>query len=120
MASTDDGPRQREIWLTAFGAGRAEEPGKCRPAIVMSADGQVSGSPRDLVVVVPLSATLVPTATRPGIAPTPLNGLAAESVIVVRAVRGMATSRLIRRLGIVDQPTFRSVQEILSDLLDLP
>ena len=121
MESTDrPRPRQSEIWLTAFGAARAGEPGKNCPAIVVSADGQFSGSIHDLVVMVPLSTNLQSTPTRPTISPTPSNGLAAESVIVVRAVRGMATSRLVRRLGVVDRSVVEQIQEILVALLDLP
>ena len=120
MESTDrPQPLQGEIWLTAFGAARIGEPGKSRPAIAISADGQFSGSIHDLVIMVPLSTDLLPTPTRPTIHPTPQNGLLADSVIVVRALRGMATSRLVRRLGIVDRPVLNQIQEILADLLDL-
>ena len=121
MASTEPAkPRRGEIWLTAFGAARPGEPGKTRPAVVVSADGQLSGSVHDLVVVAPLSSSLVQTGSRPTLRARPDTGLTADSVVVVRAIRGMSRTRLIRRLGVVDALTLASVQDILSALLDLP
>jgi mRNA interferase MazF len=53
MASTE--PRRGEVWLVALGAARRGEPGKNRPAVIVSADRLSDGSSDDLIVVVPLS-----------------------------------------------------------------
>jgi len=113
-------PRQGEIWLTAFGAARIGEPGKTRPALIVSANGLIGGSVFDLVIVVPVSASLSPTPSRLAISATPDTGLTADSVVVVRAVRSLSRARLLRRLGMADAPTMASVQEILVALLGLP
>jgi len=109
-------PRQGDIWLTAFGAARY----KTRPALIVSANGLTDGSVFDLVIVVPISASLLPTKSRPAISATPGTGLEADSVVVVRAVRSLAPTRLLQRLGKVDASTMTNVQDILVALLGLP
>jgi len=113
-------PRPGEIWLTVLGAGRPGEPGKTRPTVVLSRAGQVTGSAFDLVVVVPVSASLTPTATRPPVPADAGTGLDRDSVIVCRALRGLSPSRLTGRLGRVPAATLAEVKEIVAALLDLP
>jgi len=113
-------PRQGDIWLTAFGAARLGEPGKTRPALIVSANGLVGSSAFDLVIVAPISASLTPTQSRPAISATPSTGLEADSVVVVRAVRSISPTRLLKRLGMADAATMAGVQEILVALLGLP
>jgi len=121
MESTDvPRPKQGEIWLTVFGAARIGEPGKTRPAIVLSSSDQMTGSVYDLVVVVPISSTIVPSAVRPQVVATPGTGLMTDSVAVVRAIRGMSPARLITRLGEVTPATLHEVQEVLKAVVDLP
>jgi len=120
-ASTDlPRPRQGEIWLTAFGAARLGEPSKTRPALIVSADGLISGSAFDLAIVAPISASLPPTQSRPVIRATPDTGLTTDSVVVVRAVRSLSRTRLLLRLGLADAPIMATVQDILVALLGLP
>ena len=118
MASADL-PLRGEIWLTAFGAGRVGEPAKTRPAVVLSADGQLSGSVYDLVVVVPLSASLAPTVVRPTVWAGAETGLGQDSVIVVRSLRAVSLNRLIRRVGCIDADSLEVVGRIVQTLLGL-
>lgn len=67
MASTE--PRRGEIWLTSLGAARKGEPGKNRPAIVISVDEIATGLEDELIVVVPLSSSRVASPLRPEISP---------------------------------------------------
>ena len=121
MASTElPQPRRGDIWLTAFGAARVGEPGKTRLVVVLSVQDPPHDSAYDLVTVAPISASMPVSAVRPPVAATPETGLVCDSVIVVRALRGMSRTRLVRRLGAVDAVTLASVQEILAALLDLP
>ena len=121
MASTEPtAPRQGEIWLVSFGAAHPGEPGKTRPAVVISANGQFTGSVHDLAIVVPLSSSLSPTLTRPLVHASPRNGLDADSVVVARAIRGVSLHRLVRHLGVLDNATVTQVRTILDALLSLP
>jgi len=121
MVSTDHSQPQRgELWLTRFGAGQVGEPTKTRPALVLSANGQHTRSPFDLIIVAPVSASLLPTLTRPGLMASAESGLEVDSVVVLRAIRGVALSRLVGRLGKVSEQTLEDLGVILQALLGLP
>lgn len=116
MALTD-APRRREIWLVALGAGRAGEPGKTRPAIVVSADELSTGIPEELIVIVPVSSSLAPSALRIDVAPDA--GIERPSRAVCRAVRAVVSSRFVRRIGSVDHATMEQVEMALALILEL-
>ncbi len=116
MVSTDV-PRRGGIWLVALGAGRAGEPGKSRPAIVVSVDELSTGAPGELVVVVPLSSSLAPSALRIEIEPAA--GIERSSRAVCRAVRAVVRSRLLRRIGGVTPANMEQVETALALILGL-
>ncbi len=109
MESTS--PRRGEIWLTAFGAGRRGEPGKHRPAVVMSADEVLVGKPDELIVVVPFSSSVAPSVLRPQIDPSA--GIDSMSVAICRGIRGVARSRLLRHLGAIDGEKMGEIERAL-------
>jgi mRNA interferase MazF len=113
MASTE--PRRGEVWLVAFGAARAGEPGKNRPAIVMSADELSAGEARELIVVVPLSSSRAPSALRPEVLPG--EGIDRPSRAICRAVRSVSRTRLLRRTGTVTPGTLAEVERALALIL---
>ncbi len=115
MASTDAACR-RDVWLVALGAGRGE-PGKTRPAIVVSVDELNTGAPGDLIVVVPLSSSLAPSALRIEIGPA--TGVEHPSRVVCRAVRAVVPSRLVRRIGSVEPATMEQIETTLALILGL-
>jgi mRNA interferase MazF len=116
MAFTDV-PRRREVWLVALGAGRAGEPGKTRPAIVVSDDELSIGAPGDLIVVVRLSSSLAPSALRVDVAP--IAGIDRPSRAICKAVRAVVSSRFVLRIGAVDQATMNQVETALALILGL-
>lgn len=116
MASTD-APRRRDIWLVALGAGRPGEPGKTRPAIVVSVDELRSGAAGDLIVVVPLSSSLAPSPLRIEIEPA--TGIEHSSRAVCRAVRAVVPSRLERRIGRIEPATMTRIEAALTLILGL-
>jgi mRNA interferase MazF len=110
-------PRRGEVWLIAFGAARRGEPGKHRPAIVVSADHLDMRTVADLIVVVPLSSSRAPSVLRPEL--TDVEGLDRPSRAICRGVRGMARSRLLRRLGALQPSTLAEVERALALTLGL-
>lgn len=116
MASTEP-PRRGEVWLVAFGAGRRGEPDRNRPAVVATADRLWRGVPTDLVPVVPLSSSLAPSLLRPEVPAG--DGVEHPSRAICRAVRGVAGSRLLRRLGRLDATTMAAVDSALALVLAL-
>jgi mRNA interferase MazF len=108
-------PRRGEIWLTAFGAGRRGEPGKTRPAVVLSSDQLLLGREDELIVVVPLSSSVTPSPLRPPVDPEA--GIDNHSAAICRAVRGVARSRLLRHLGEVDAEKMAEIGRALGLVL---
>lgn len=116
MASTE--PRRGEVWLVSLGAARSGEPGKNRPAVVVSADRLTAGLPDELIVIVPLSSSLSPSGLRPEVITG--EGVERPSRAVCGAIRGVARSRLLRPLGTLPPTKLAEVERALARVLDLP
>jgi len=110
-------PRRGDIWLVSFGAARRGEPGKNRPAIVVSVDDLLVGADHELIVVIPLSRSLPRSALRPQVDPE--TGIDADSVAIPRGIRGVARRRLLRRIGEVGPETLVEVERALALVLGL-
>jgi mRNA interferase MazF len=113
MESTD--PRRGEIWLASLGAGRNGEPGKNRPVVVFSADEIWTGEKHELIVIVPLSSSLPSSRLRPEIGPE--TGIDNPSAVICRGIRGVARTRLLRRLGEVDAEKMAEIGRALGLVL---
>lgn len=116
MASTD-APRRGEVWLVALSAGRAGEPGKTRPAVVVSVDELGTGAAGEVIIVVPLSSSLAPSALRVDLAP--IAGIDRPSRAICRALRAVVSSRFVRRIASVDQATMERIEAALGLILGL-
>ncbi len=108
-------PRRGEVWLASFGAARRGELGKNRPAIIVSADFIRVGTVADLIVVVPLSTSRTASVLRPEL--TGAEGLDRPSRAVCQSIRGVARSRLLRRLGVLTPAHFAEVERALGLIL---
>jgi mRNA interferase MazF len=117
MASASTEPRRGEVWLAVLGAARPGELGKNRPAIVVSADRILAGTTGEPVVIVPLSSSAPPSALRPEV--VGVEGLERPSSAICGAVRGLARSRLLRRLGVLTPATLAEVERALGLTLGL-
>ncbi len=114
MASTD--PRRGEIWLVSLGAARKGEPGKNRPAIIISVDEISTGVDDELFVVVPLSSSRAPSSLRPDVSPA--EGIDKESAAICRGVRAVTRGRLLRRVGEA-KPELSEVERALAMILGI-
>jgi mRNA interferase MazF len=113
MESTE--PSRGEIWLTAFGAARPGEPGKTRPAVVLSANELLVGAADELIVVVPFSSSVTPSVLRPQVGPE--SGIDNPSAAICRGIRGVARSRLLRRVGEVDDGKMAEIERAVGLVL---
>lgn len=116
MASTE-APRRGEIWLVSLGAAKKGEPGKNRPAIVVSADELLVGTEDELIVVVPLSTSRAPSKLRPPVSPA--SGIDTDSAAIPRAIRAVSRRRMLRRLGELEPETLATVERALATVLAL-
>ena len=110
-------PKRGDLWLVGFGAGRSGEPGKHRPAVILSADELLGGLTDELIVVVPVSSSRSGTPLRPAI--TPAGGVDTGSVAICRGVRAVARGRLIERLGTIDPATLRDIERAVALILGI-
>jgi mRNA interferase MazF len=115
MASTE--PRRGEIWLVSLGASKRGEPGKNRPAVVVSVDELRTGAADELLVVVPLSSSRSPSALRPEVSVA--EGLDQPSRAICRGVRAVARARVLRKVGALTPATLADVERSLSLILGL-
>lgn len=110
-------PRRGELWLVAFGAARAGEPGRHRPAVIISADELLVGLDDELIVVVPVSSSRAATPLRPVVVPS--EGVDVDSVAVCRGIRSVARARLVQRLGVIKPTTLREIESALAHVLGI-
>lgn len=110
-------PRRGDLWLVALGAARAGEPGKHRPAVIVSVDEILASVGDELVVVVPVSSSRSSTPLRPVVSPD--EGVDTPSVAVCRSVRAVARTRLLERLGTLAPDTMRQVERALAMILGI-
>jgi mRNA interferase MazF len=115
MDSSD--PLRGEIWLVSLGAARSGEPGKNRPAVVVSVDELTAETADELVVVVPLSSSRAASALRPQVSTDA--GVERQSRAICRGIRAVARGRLLRRAGAVSPETLREIEGALSLILGL-
>lgn len=106
-----------DLWLVALGAARAGEPGKHRPAVIVSVDDVLTGVEDELVIVVPVSSSLARTPLRPRVLPG--EGVDTDSVAVCRGVRAVARTRLLERLGTVAPDTMHEIERSLGLILGI-
>jgi mRNA interferase MazF len=95
--------------LVALGAARPGEPGKNRPAVVVSNNSTQGGLDTDLISIVPLTTARISTPLRPAI--PAVGGLAEPSTAVCDAVRGLARTRFLKRLGALPTEFMGQVME---------
>ncbi len=76
-----------------------------------------TGTTADLIVLVPLSSSLPPSILRPEV--TVAEGVDRPSRAICRGVRGLARSRLRRRLGVLEPGTLAEVERALALTLGL-
>jgi mRNA interferase MazF len=110
-------PRRGDLWLVSLGAARAGEPGKHRPAVVVSVDELLTGIDDELVVVVPVSSSRSRTPLRPPVSPA--EGVDTDSVAVCRSIRAVARTRLVERLGTIRSGTMGEIEDALALILGI-
>jgi mRNA interferase MazF len=100
-----------------MGAARAGEPGKNRPAVVVSVDRLTTGAADELIVVVPLSSSRAPSLLRPEISTE--EGVDRSSRAICRGIRAVARGRLLHRTGALTPATLSEIERALALILGL-
>src|SRR5881394_3283002 len=106
-------PRRGEIYLVEFDPARGHEIQKTRPAIVIQNDLGNRYSPVTIVAAITSKLSAKPYPVEVIVSPTKGNGLSMRSAIELSQIRSVDKERLVRRLGTLDAPTLRKVDEAL-------
>ena len=102
-----------------LGVPAEREAGFRRPAVVVSAQRLLDGSP-GVVQVVPITSTVRGFDTEVQVEPDAFNGLSQNSAIQCHHVRAIATSRIEGRTGHIGPVALGQVREVLGRILDIP
>lgn len=106
-----------ELWLVDFGDPYPSEPAFRRPALVVGPP-ETFGERFPLVFVAPLTTKPIAHSLRVEIEATERSGVTHTSYVQVEAMRSIAKSRLVHRLGRVDALEMRAVRAVLARILD--
>lgn len=106
-----------EIWLVALDPTKGREQAGMRPALVISVDIFNHGA-AELAVVIPITSKAKGIPLHVEVTP-PEGGLTITSYVKCEDVRSISTSRLVRRLGKVNNQIIEQVEDRLRILLGL-
>ena len=106
-------PRRSEIYLVSFDPTIGHEIQKTRPALVIQND--ISNEHSPITIVAAISSQFGnPRRPREVLVPTgSATGLRTPSAVILNQVRSIDRTRLQRRLGALDAPTMRRVDEAI-------
>jgi mRNA interferase MazF len=104
-------PRRGEVYLVNFDPTIGHEIQKTRPAVIIQND--VSNQYSPITIVAAISSHFGnPPHPREVILPSK-SGVSKPSAVILNQIRSVDRKRLIRRLGTLDGPTMRKVDEAL-------
>ncbi|MBA2278201.1 MAG: type II toxin-antitoxin system PemK/MazF family toxin [Chloroflexia bacterium] len=109
-------PRLGEVWNVNFDPALGHEQGGVRPGLVISND-RFNRTPHTLCFLVPLTRTDRDIPSHLPIHP-PEGGLRDTSFLLCDQVKSLSVTRLLRRLGTVDQATVERVQIMVGLFID--
>lgn len=102
-----------------FGVPAEREAGFRRPAVVVTAQRLLDGSPA-VVQVVPITSTIRGFDTEVLVEADSFNGLEGGSAVQCHHVRAMATSRIEGTRGHIGPVALGQIREVLGRILDIP
>jgi mRNA interferase MazF len=108
-----------EIWIANMNPGFGTEPGKIRPVVIVQSNLlNKLGYPS--TIVCPLSSQKAGVSLiRIPVAPSEENGLQKPSSVIVDQITGIDLSRLQTKIGVLEEPYRKQLQESIIDILDL-
>jgi mRNA interferase MazF len=110
--------RQGEIWLANLNPPKGTEPGKVRPVVILQSDDLNQTHPS--TVICPITSNVIPQAEilRVHLQPGP-SGLEVSSDVLIDQIRAIDTSRLLRKLGTVEDATFERICSNIQSILGM-
>jgi mRNA interferase MazF len=111
-------PKRGEIYLVDFEPTRGAEIKKTRPALIIQNDIANRYSPITIVAAITsqFNGKLYPTEV---LVKAPEGGLTTDGVVLLNQIRSIDKGRLMKRLGVINSPTIRQIEDALRISLEL-
>ena len=117
--SSEARPHRGEVWLVDFGTDpQNPEQAFRRPAVVVS-DDRLHHPNLKMVIVVPGTSTIRGIPLHVVVSADRGSGLSGDTAFQAEQVRAVSTERLTKRLGRLDAPSLRALDEVLRSTLSL-
>lgn len=97
---------KKEVWLTLLAPTIGSEINKTRPCVIISPD--VANKYKDSVIIVPLTSTIKNYPSR-----VDCTFMKKKGQIVIDQIRAIDKTRLIKKIGIIDDLTSNKVYETI-------
>jgi mRNA interferase MazF len=107
--------KQGEIWHTDLNPTKGSEQAGLRPVVVVS--GNLLNEHLAVVIVVPLTTKIKNYKGNPILSPNKINGLKAESEMLIFHIRSVSKDRLVRKMGSVEKEELNRAVKTLNDIL---
>ena len=107
--------KQGEIWRANLNPSKGSEQSGFRPVVIVS--GNLLNENLPIVIVVPLTSKIKRYKGNPILQPSIVNGLRAESEMLIFHIRSISRDRLIEKLGIIETDHLDRSIKTLNDLL---
>jgi mRNA interferase MazF len=108
-----------DIWITDMNPGKGTEPGKIRPVVIVQSD-ILHKLDHISTIICPISSQIKGISTlRIAIEASKINRLKKDSSVLADQIKAIDLSRLIEKIGTLEQEYHAKLQTALSLILDL-
>ena len=107
--------RQGEIWNANLNPTKGSEQAGFRRVVIIS--GNLLNQHLNVLIVVPLTTKIKNYKGNPVLSPSKLNGLKAESEMLVFHIRSLSRDRLVNKLGSIDAKELERSIKTLNEIL---
>jgi mRNA interferase MazF len=107
--------RQGEIWFADLNPSKGSEQAGLRPVVILS--GNLLNQHLKVVVVVPLTTKIKKYKGNPVLIPTKLNGLKAESEMLIFHIRSVSKDRMVNKVGSIESAELERSIKTLNEIL---
>ncbi len=107
--------KQGEIWYADLNPTKGSEQAGLRPVVIIS--GNLLNQHLPIVIVVPLTTKIKKYKGNPVLSPSKMNGLKAESEILVFHIRSVSKDRLVNKLGSIEPDELGRSIKTLNEIL---
>jgi mRNA interferase MazF len=107
--------KQGDIWYANLNPSRGSEQAGLRPVVIVS--GNLLNQHLNIVIVVPLTTKIKKYKGNPVLIPNEINGLKAQSEMLIFHIRSVSKDRLLNKIGSIESTEISLAIKTLNDIL---